>query len=71
MRSLTRMLQTQRERSGGKSQEASHDRPDRMVGGIAAGLAGILAAYYGRWSPALGLGLLAVLCAIIVLNPEK
>ena len=46
---------------------------DRIAwwGGIAAGLAGILAAYYGRWSQALGLGLLAALFAVIVWNPRK
>lgn len=39
--------------------------------GIAAGLAGLLAAYYERWPEAVGLGLLALVCAVIVWNPQK
>jgi hypothetical protein len=39
--------------------------------GIAAGLAGVVAASYERWLVAIGLGLLAVVCAVIVWNPRK
>jgi len=38
--------------------------------GIAASLAGVLAVSYGRWLMATGLGLLALVCAVIVGNPR-
>jgi hypothetical protein len=39
--------------------------------GIAAGVAGVLAAYAGYWRVAVGLGLLALACAVIVGRPGK
>ena len=39
--------------------------------GIAAGLAGMLAGYYEHWAVAIGLTLLAIVCAVIVWNPRK
>jgi hypothetical protein len=39
--------------------------------GIAAGVAGVVAAYSGHWRVAIGLGLLALVCAVIVGHPQK
>jgi hypothetical protein len=39
--------------------------------GIAAGVAGVVAAYSGHWRVAVGLGLLALVCAVIVGRPGK
>jgi membrane protein implicated in regulation of membrane protease activity len=39
--------------------------------GIAAGAAGVLAAYSGHWLVAVGFGLLALVCAVIVGRPGK
>lgn len=39
--------------------------------GIAAGGAGVLAAYSGHWLVVVGLGLLALVCAVIVGYPRK
>ena len=39
--------------------------------GMAAGLAAFLAAYSGHWRLAVGLGLLALVCAVIVGKPRK
>ena len=52
-----------------------HRRPV-MIGiawwtGIAAGVAGLVVAYSGFWLVAVGLGLLALVCAVIVAKPRK
>jgi DNA-binding XRE family transcriptional regulator len=52
-----------------------HRRPV-MIGiawwtGIAAGVAGLVVAYSGFWLVAVGLGLLALICAAIVAKPRK
>jgi hypothetical protein len=39
--------------------------------GIAAGVAGVVAAYSGHWRVAVGLGLLALVCAVNVGRPGK
>ena len=39
--------------------------------GVAAGLAGVVAAYSGYWLVAIGLGLLALVCAVIVGKPQE
>lgn len=39
--------------------------------GMAAGGAGVVAVLIGHWRVAVGLGLLALVCAIIVWRPEK
>jgi hypothetical protein len=36
-----------------------------MVDRIAAGVAGVVAAYSGHWRVAVGLGLLALVCAVM------
>jgi uncharacterized membrane protein len=39
--------------------------------GMAAGIAGIVAVLIGHWRVAVGLGLLALVCAVIVGRPEE